>query len=895
MDISEFRVIRPPVTENEGALALRESVPDPRRSPLVSGVADLPPITVNTIPPEGGSLDDDPLMRLTDIAQGSPLQRVYEHVNLSNDILRRHNDWLSGAALVKALNEGGSPLPADEVWQFAMAVAHVCYTTLIGRSVQSTDARSLIRATELTRRVLVADLLMAGPVELENLDEAALFDRLNRRPVMLPSHVSSAVAKSSRVQLIRDATVADLHVIRREWSCYQLGEVANIRNVMGGETFVQTQTVLREREVTTVTEAERQEQTEQEDSSKLASELSQEVNTQLNLSVNGYVDASVQYKTPVATINVAGGASVGLSMQRGERFASKVAREAVTRAVRRVDTRTRETRSQRELTRNEDVTKYELRNDGGNLSAVYRWVDRVDRYQLFRYPDRLQLEFQLPEPAEFYRRRTKETATAAAAVNKPPDTFDVTLEGIVPSQIVALATRFQASNLPAVPDEFISIAQTITLSLDKEALPSTNEEFNCPTQAKEIDIAIPNHYKAAQVTYSGHGFPMWGKWRFGSLTIAAGLEGFHSGFAAVSVGDQTRVDWVGGFRTDNGNLGYLTSYGNNQDKGSVQVVQWSDQPGEVPIRSVPYGRAMLVIGRDENGDLRPDAVTPIAFDPGIAVAVRVGLSTAGLAGCVVTFNVKCQRTDEAMMSWRLSVYDALFSAWSQWKREYAAAQLRQSLMGSSASDAGSSTRNEQIIREELKRQVISWLLDEEEFSGRPALRTDENDARFRSTSFTRATASAATIQFLEQAFEWGNMMYMFYPYYWASGGDWAQLSNIATNDPEFERFLRAGSARVVVPARPGFTDAVKNWLLFGVPFMTGQLPTPGDDLYVAIDREIRDLTSSWEGGIAEDSWEARVSTTLLYLQADATFPIKNEAAVLPVAKGEVYTPKPLCD
>ena len=300
-----------------------------------------------------------------------PLQRVYEHVNLSNDILRRHNDWLSGAALVKALNEGGSPLPADEVWQFAMAVAHVCYTTLIGRSVQSTDARSLIRATELTRRVLVADLLMAGPVELENLDEAALFDRLNRRPVMLPSHVSSAVAKSSRVQLIRDATVADLHVIRREWSCYQLGEVANIRNVMGGETFVQTQTVLREREVTTVTEAERQEQTEQEDSSKLASELSQEVNTQLNLSVNGYVDASVQYKTPVATINVAGGASVGLSMQRGERFASKVAREAVTRAVRRVDTRTRETRSQRELTRNEDVTKYELRNDGGNLSAAW--------------------------------------------------------------------------------------------------------------------------------------------------------------------------------------------------------------------------------------------------------------------------------------------------------------------------------------------------------------------------------------------------------------------------------------------------------------------------------------------------------------------------------------------
>jgi len=138
--------------------------------------------------------------------------------------------------------------------------------------------------------------------------------------------------------------------------------------------------------------------------------------------VNGYFDASVQYKTPVATVNIGGGADVSLSIQRGERFASKVAREAVTRAVRRVDTRTRETRSERELRRNKDVTHYELSNTGDNLHAVYRWVDRVDRFQLFRYPERLQLEFQLPEPAEFYRKRTAASASAAAGVNKPPPT-----------------------------------------------------------------------------------------------------------------------------------------------------------------------------------------------------------------------------------------------------------------------------------------------------------------------------------------------------------------------------------------------------------------------------------------------------------------------------------------
>lgn len=116
---------------------------------------------------------------------------------------------------------------------------------------------------------------------------------------------------------------------------------------------------------------------------------------------------------------------------------------------------------------------------------------------------------------------------------------------------------------------------------------------------------------------------------------------------------------------------------------------------------------------------------------------------------------------------------------------------------------------------------------------------------------------------------------------------------MTANDPEFERFLKAGSARVVVPVRPAFNDAVKNWLLYQVPFITGQLPSPNEPMFVSIDREIRDLIAPLDGGIAEDSWEARVSTTLMYLQDHTEFPIKNEAATLPVEKNTVYVPKPL--
>ena len=664
---------------------------------------------------------------------------------------------------------------------------------------------------------------------------------------------------------------------------------------MASETFCAHPTQLAEHEVVATTDAERQEVTEQEDSSKLASELTQEVNTQITLSVNGYFDASVQYKAPVATVNIGGGADVSLYLQRGEKFASKVAREAVTRAVRRVDTRTRETRTERELRRNEDVTHYEVQNTGNNLHAVYRWVDRVDRYQLFRYPERLQLEFQLPEPAEFYRTRTKASADAAAGIDKPPEKFEVSLAEIRPDNLVNLAAMYQASNLPSVPDETIALTRLINLDTPKEALPTTGTELNAAAQSKELDIPIPTNYRATTVTFSGHGYPMWGKWRLGSTSGPADIEGFHSGFAAVSVGDHTEVDWVGGYRkSPAGNLEFLTSYGDVRDKGSVEAVQYTDQPGSVATKSVPYGRATLVIGQDPDSDLQPDPSAAVKFNPGVSLSLKVGVSIAGLAGCIVTFFVECKRTEEALLAWQMSVYDALFAAWSQWKKDYESAQLRKAVAGTSGSDAGSSSRNEQVIREELKRQVISWLLNEQNFAGRPALLPNENAAHFHGIEFSEARDTAPTIQFLEQAFEWGNMMYMFYPYYWADIGSWESLSELTANDPEFERFLRAGSARVVVPARPGFNDAVKNWLQFQVPFLTGQLPAINDKLHVAIDREIRDLTASWDGGFAEDSWETRVSTTLLYLEEDGAMPITNDHAVLPVEKNEVYSPKPIC-
>jgi hypothetical protein len=143
---------------------------------------------------------------------------------------------------------------------------------------------------------------------------------------------------------------------------------------------------------------------------------------------------------------------------------------------------------------------------------------------------------------------------------------------------------------------------------------------------------------------------------------------------------------------------------------------------------------------------------------------------------------------------------------------------------------------------------------------------------WRRFSLDAARVTAPVIQFLEQALEWGNLSYVPYPYYWARGSEWDDLTAIEGADPTFVNFLRAGSARVVVPARPGFELAVLHWLLYQEPFLGDPLPLPDDDLYVSIATEIRDLTRAPDDGEPGDCWEARLPTTLMWLDDEARLP-----------------------
>ena len=90
----------------------------------------------------------------------------------------------------------------------------------------------------------------------------------------------------------------------------------------------------------------------------------------------------------------------------------------------------------------------------------------------------------------------------------------------------------------------------------------------------------------------------------------------------------------------------------------------------------------------------------------------------------------------------------------------------------------------------------------------------------------------AMVAFFERAFEWENLMFTFYPYYWGRPGRWEEMVLTQDLDPQFEAFLKAGAARVVVPAAPGFEAALAHYQETGDVWMGEEIPDMYGDNYL---------------------------------------------------------------
>jgi hypothetical protein len=259
-------------------------------------------------------------------------------------------------------------------------------------------------------------------------------------------------------------------------------------------------------------------------------------------------------------------------------------------------------------------------------------------------------------------------------------------------------------------------------------------------------------------------------------------------------------------------------------------------------------------------------------DARVTGEVGIAFSAWGAYTYSVTVHLLCERTLGLLNKWRFDTFAAISEAYRDYETERQA-RLEQAKIGKGVTILGSNPAiNQRTIREELQRCCLS-MLTQSDFEHFDAFEQSQpNEARQWRINQPRARQHGREAQFLQNAFEWENMTYVFYPYFYGRAGQrWVEMLHQMNDDPDpqFSAFLRAGTARVQVPVRPGFESVVARYCQdpANPPWSGNDPPLIGDDLHVAIIDEIKRSLDAPDEGVPEgDPWEVRVPTSLVLLE-----------------------------
>ena len=234
-------------------------------------------------------------------------------------------------------------------------------------------------------------------------------------------------------------------------------------------------------------------------------------------------------------------------------------------------------------------------------------------------------------------------------------------------------------------------------------------------------------------------------------------------------------------------------------------------------------------------------------------------------------DVFCELTPSGLAAWQNKVYEAIMEAYQlrldEYEEKLAAFNSQRARANASSLYGPNPAYSKTCCNEELRKLSISLMSknaqpDTNSYNGgEPPLMNVE-----------AANANSAIIRFFESAFEWNNMAYVLYPYFWGRTVRWIDAIQLHGNENEFNTFLKAGAARVQLAVRPGFERAVAYYLQFGTLWGNTDSVVGDSENYLPIVEEIAENT----GNVNEPQpypanaqpWEISLPTTLVYLQRE---------------------------
>lgn len=732
--------------------------------------------------------------------------------------------------------------------------------------------RPALRDWELERPV--QSLLVAR-------DSAAVKALLQAKPAIHPVF-SRGLRHLRPFNAINPIGVGDLKVVRQRLVAYKPGEISYIHNVLMGENRERKFRRLEKSEDTFTNTSERTEESVAEHQATDRFELKRDAEQALKQTLGLNASGSVTYNNKPVVATVSAGFSFQSAAEESSKTAETLAREAIAKSVDRVSLRATEQRASVRLLETEETNTqgFNAEDATQHISGIYRWVDKAYEARLWNVGRRMMFEFIVPEPAHFLVESRLRAYAQDTPLPEPP---------VLDLKTVAMPFALEE---PAdiTPTVFEKLALLYDLSaLEAPERPQTKRGFfaDASTGEKTVAGGFPENINDPN---SGHR-----RFRTRAFMTRVGLEGYQ----------------LTGLRVD---AFFKFHEANEAEPGGSNKVQLFVDGVQVLTRH-PGESLWQLIGEDV--DVSATSV-PLHDE----VEVTIGLTDAILYS--VTLGYTATRVDDGLADWRRRVfqhvhaierrkvedlnrrlqaqYDADLAAYQAEMAEFRARTANDILQGRSG------LLNARVIVEELKKHCItlmakefdSYIYDDRLLYPAVTTRPAENSYYvFKETpspagtaqrlkvevntetglnvpaiDLATATTKAPLVQFIEQAFEWNNMAYLFYPYFWGAAPRWIEMMNrFDAGDPFYTAFLQAGSSRVLLAATPGYEDAVLHYLATGVPWEGGPSPVIDDPLFLPLHEEIRRQQQAGTDGEPEgDPWPFVLPTSLVYLQ-DSSSPL----------------------
>lgn len=587
----------------------------------------------------------------------------------------------------------------------------------------------------------------------------------------------------------------DLHVVKKKLIGYEIGEIAHIENIMASETRSRKhRTLNRTEEFTSFTLArEKEESMDLETATRF--ELQKEINKSIQentqkeagLTVSGSYGPTVDFTANAGIVNEKSSTS-------SNRLSTSYSKDEVERSVQRIQEKVQEKRTLLTIDEVEVINKHSFENTGLeaiHINGVYRWVDKIYEAQLYNYGHREMIEVVIPEPAAFLRFVAKNKTKDGLSVS-PPIEPGYCLNGIFkPLSVTTLRTDEYLTwvtlyNVQDItpPPPFIKIS-SIAFHIDQA---TTGDNTAGAISLSNSLLKVPKGYTAKKAYFTRPLSPVIAR---GEIAIGRNRIYFSDLGIDVAV-------------TPSGNTKPVTF--SNNDEVRLEILLDDE------LDTVPIALSML---------------PPSYFS--------------------TTIEVECQVIKEELEAWKISTFNAIMNRYEELKATYEDSFSISETFGSVNIQGKNPIENQKIIRNELKRLAISQMTGQT-FDTFNAMQDRVYPEGYPQHDIDEAYLEGQYVRFVEQAFEWENMQYLFYPYFWGKKNDWPMVSQLDDTDPLFKDFLQAGYSRINIPVRPGFKDSVNTFLSIGeLPWdnMNGAVVSPIDneddnnDPFLSISEEMK--------------------------------------------------------